>query len=81
MVCCPHVGTAPVVEDYPWAGHKRIIDIGGAYGSFIASLLERHSGLQGILFDQEQVSFYLYILIRFKYLSKDMKSLEPIQID
>ena len=42
------------VVDYNWNRHGRIIDIGGAYGSFLASILARHAKPQGMLFDQSQ---------------------------
>ena len=45
-----------VLKDYNWGRFDRYIDIGGAYGSFLASLLSRHPAAQGVLFDQSQVS-------------------------
>ena len=42
------------VVDYNWNRHGRIIDIGGAYGSFLASILAKHAKPQGVLFDQSQ---------------------------
>ena len=42
------------VVDYNWNRHGRIIDIGGAYGSFLASILAKHAKPQGVLFDQNQ---------------------------
>ena len=43
------------VVDYSWNRHGRIIDIGGAYGSFLASILAKHPKPRGVLFDQSQV--------------------------
>lgn len=45
-----------VLKDYDWSRFDRYIDIGGAYGSFLASLLSRHPSSRGVLFDQSQVS-------------------------
>jgi hypothetical protein len=45
-----------VLLDYPWGQYERFVDIAGAYGSFMASLLQRHPAAQGVLFDQAQVS-------------------------
>ena len=42
------------VVDYNWNRHGRIIDVGGAYGSFLASILAKHAKPQGMLFDQSQ---------------------------
>ena len=44
------------VVDYSWNRHGRIIDIGGAYGSFLASILAKHPKPRGVLFDQSQAS-------------------------
>ena len=49
------VGGPSVVADYPWGGHGRIVDVGAAYGSFLASVLDAHPSLAGVLFDQPQV--------------------------
>jgi hypothetical protein len=35
--------------------------VGGAYGSFLASILAKHSKLQGVLFDQSQASSILVL--------------------
>jgi hypothetical protein len=47
-------GATSVLVDYPWNEYTRFIDIAGAYGSFLASLLQRYPGARGVLFDQEQ---------------------------
>ena len=49
------------VVDYNWNRHGRIIDIGGAYGSFLASILAKHAKPQGVLFDQSQACLTLPI--------------------
>ena len=38
--------------DYNWTRYSRIVDIAGAYGSFLARLLRRNTGAAGVLFDQ-----------------------------
>ncbi len=43
-----------MATDYGWNGHSRIVDIGGAYGSFMAHLLSVNHKPQGVLFDQPQ---------------------------
>ena len=47
-------GLHVAVVDYNWNRHGRIIDIGGAYGSFLATILAKHAKPQGVLFDQSQ---------------------------
>ena len=49
-------GLHVAVVDYKWNRHGRIIDVGGAYGSFLASILAKHLKPRGVLFDQSQVS-------------------------
>ena len=41
--------------DYNWRRHRRVVDIGGAYGSFLARILRQHTKAAGVLFDQPQV--------------------------
>ena len=41
--------------DYNWNRYTRIVDIGGAYGSFLARLLRRNRRARGVVFDQPQV--------------------------
>ncbi len=49
-------GLHTVVADYNWNRHGRIVDIGAAYGSFLASILTKHPKPRGVLFDQSQAS-------------------------
>lgn len=49
-----YVGTHAMASDYGWNQHMRIVDIGGAYGSFIGHLLTVHKKPRGVLFDQPQ---------------------------
>ena len=43
------------VAAYGWDWHARIVDVGGAHGSFLAQLLAAAPMASGILFDQPQV--------------------------
>ncbi len=40
--------------DYNWTRFSRVVDIAGAYGSFLARLLRRNQRAAGVLFDQPQ---------------------------
>ena len=42
--------------DYNWRRYQRVVDIGGAYGSFLARVLRRNTKAAGVLFDQPQVT-------------------------
>ena len=44
-----------MTTDHDWDSFARIIDVGGAYGSFLAALLLANKQPRGVLFDQEQV--------------------------
>ena len=41
--------------DYNWRRYQRVVDIGGAYGSFLARILRHNAKAAGVLFDQPQV--------------------------
>ena len=43
--------------DYNWKKYKRVVDIAGAYGSFLARILRHNTKAAGVLFDQPQVSW------------------------
>ena len=47
-------GMHSAVTDFPWSRYRRLIDMGGAYGSFLAALLRRCPRSEGVLFDQPQ---------------------------
>eukprot|EP00891_Asterochloris_glomerata_P000609 jgi/Astpho2/609/Aster-x0028 len=49
------LGAVPAVQDYPWERFRRVLDIGGATGSFLVTILKHHPRLTGVLFDQPQV--------------------------
>lgn len=42
------------VTDFGWHKYTRLVDMGGAYGSFLAALLKQCPGARGVLFDQPQ---------------------------
>ncbi|KAK9861340.1 hypothetical protein WJX84_004029 [Apatococcus fuscideae] len=43
------------IKEYRWDQYDRVVDIGGAYGSFLASLMTAFPQLNGTLFDMPQV--------------------------
>ena len=47
-------GAEAVALDYNWNRYTRIVDVGGAYGSFLARLLRRNRRARGVVFDQLQ---------------------------
>jgi hypothetical protein len=57
-----HAGAASILEDYNWGAYGRFVDVGGAYGSFLADLLHRHPGASAALFDQAQVHPWCMLL-------------------
>ena len=44
-----------VLVDYDWSRFGRYVDIGGAYGSFLADLMAANPRARGTLFDRAQV--------------------------
>ena len=44
-----------VADAYPFGGVELLVDVGGGNGSMLATLLSRHPGLRGVLFDQPSV--------------------------
>lgn len=43
-----------VIAEYPWSRYSRFVDIAGAYGSFLARLLNHVKAAEGVIFDQPQ---------------------------
>lgn len=41
-----------VVESYDFSPFRQVVDIGGGYGELLAAILQRHPGVEGILFDR-----------------------------
>jgi SAM-dependent methyltransferase len=48
--------TEPMIAAYDFSHHATVADIGGGNGSTLATLLQRHPKLQGILFDLPDVA-------------------------
>lgn len=46
---------AAVAEAYEFGKFKKIVDAGGGHGILLASILQRHAGPRGVLFDLPQV--------------------------
>ncbi|MEC7242024.1 MAG: methyltransferase [Myxococcota bacterium] len=44
-----------VLRDFSWSRFKRIVDVGGGYGSFLNLALERNAQAQGLVFDLPEV--------------------------
>ena len=44
-----------VLRDFPWSRFKKIVDVGGGYGSFLNLALERNSQATGLVFDLPEV--------------------------
>lgn len=51
-------GAEAVALDYNWSRYTRIVDVGGAYGSFLARVLKRNRRARGVVFDQPQVQAF-----------------------
>jgi hypothetical protein len=52
-----NAGLPAVLADYNWGQYKRFVDIGGAHGSVLAGLMAQHPKVDGVLFDQPEVSY------------------------
>jgi hypothetical protein len=46
---------AAIARAYPFARLRRLVDVGGAHGHLLATILRRHRRLHGVLYDQPQV--------------------------
>jgi len=46
---------AAVARAYPFGRLTRLVDVGGAHGHLLATILRRHRKLRGVLYDQPQV--------------------------
>ena len=45
-----------VLDAYDFGRFATVVDVGGGNGTLLAGVLERHDGVQGVLFDQPQVA-------------------------
>jgi O-methyltransferase domain len=46
---------AAITQIYDFTGAKRIVDVGGGHGLFLATVLRAYPALRGVLFDQPEV--------------------------
>jgi hypothetical protein len=44
-----------VAKAYPFRRHAKLVDVGGAHGHLLATILRRYKKLRGVLYDQPQV--------------------------
>jgi ribosomal protein S25 len=44
-----------VARAYPWKRHRQLVDVGGAHGHLLATILRHNKKLRGVLYDQPQV--------------------------
>ncbi|MEW6125820.1 MAG: methyltransferase [Acidobacteriota bacterium] len=42
---------AAVLQAYDFSGFKKIVDVGGGHGSMLTAILEKHTEMQGVVFD------------------------------
>ena len=49
-------GKEPAIADFNWKKFNRVLDIGGAYGSMLAAVLEDNPAATGVLFELPQVN-------------------------
>ena len=45
----------PIAKAYDFSKYKRIVDVGGGRGGFLAAILKTHPSPRGVLYDQPQV--------------------------
>lgn len=55
MASLSETENAAVARAYPFGELTRVVDVGGAHGHLLATVLKRHRRLHGVLFDQRQV--------------------------
>jgi hypothetical protein len=55
MVELTRLASVEVVRAYDFAGMKRIVDVGGGYGELLATVLEAHPRVRGVLLDLPRV--------------------------
>jgi len=49
------MGIHGLLTDYDWSQHSKVIDVGAAYGTFLAAMLKQHPSLSGVVCDLSQV--------------------------
>jgi O-methyltransferase domain/Dimerisation domain len=50
-----HIAMQAVLASYSFAGARKVVDVGGSHGSFVAAVLQREKNARGILFDRPEV--------------------------
>jgi len=55
MAAIDHLGRVTIIDDFEWSKYKRIVDVGGAYGSAVSGVLMKNPGMTGIVVDQKLV--------------------------
>jgi len=50
-----HMAMEAVLASYSFAGARKVVDVGGSHGSFVAAVLQREKTACGILFDRPEV--------------------------
>lgn len=55
MASVTRMSNHAIAETLPVSGIKRLVDVGGAHGNLLTTILRRHKKLEGVLFDLPQV--------------------------
>jgi len=50
-----HIAMQAVLASYSFVGTRKVVDVGGSHGSFVAAVLQREKTACGILFDRPEV--------------------------
>ncbi len=55
MSCFSSPDDAHIINAYNFENSQTLVDVGGGKGSFLASILSKHSHIKGILYDQAEI--------------------------
>lgn len=50
-----HMAMQAVLAAYSFAGARKVVDVGGSHGAFVAAVLQREKTARGVLFDRPEV--------------------------
>jgi hypothetical protein len=50
-----HMAMQAVLASYSFAGARKVVDVGGSHGAFLAAVLQREPTAHGVLFDRPEV--------------------------
>jgi O-methyltransferase domain/Dimerisation domain len=50
-----HMAMQAVLASYSFAGARKVVDVGGSHGAFVAAVLQREKTARGVLFDRSEV--------------------------